>query len=828
MGELAHVALQTTIRPPRAVILFRGDDNWRAWARLALMAASHTWAGAGHLLVPYNAEGDVSDRMLRAVECFDPDHILLLTPTRQEWERTAPGSIMAIGADGQRLAPEQVASRLAGPDGQQEYEDPAGVRARERVEKWCSPFWKQMSGSDGTRVRFQYRSTIRPDGTSGLVTKSSVLPGWASAYVAVPRHWKSDAALVLGGLWGVREASADVVELDGRTLLRDALLPTERRQVDAALWSGLPGVLAVSLFDVMDHDVTVLRSGHLDRTGAVVIGDSVEDFAFAQACRVLHGFGLWLPTVLFGDEDVFRGAVVPMIQDCHPVYGAEEKLPRYTTTSLDDAVVDEYLRRLDELVTGPYREAPSWNRIARMPLPELVGEQHIRAFPDDFNVPSTAAVERDDHGSLTMTTPYVLPAPSTGGYFGGPTPAWIVDVAFDDSTVPEGRPIGPDAVAIPLQTGRDLARSSRGGVSVVAAAFGLVIVGTAPSKRLARPRLISPGMRAWAEAMAAEGQLAVRSSPAGARAELISRRLGGRDRLIDLMSGPMHPVLMLFADNSESGKQRQRRLESMTDEERALQPWLVDGVSYPGVAAMHHAMGLASTEPLVKLLDRLTRADLIRRGIITSCDDCQRASFVAVDRLGRVYECPRCGADNVLTSSRWHSGAEPTWHFDLNAAFRQLMSERGDIPLLAANRLKGSARQYADVGELEFLQGGGPIAEIDLIAHIDGRVVVVEAKATGALGEQKSAKMAKKNANKIAGVALAVRADSVALATADQSWKDRDIPLLEEALRQRFHPYPAPQVEVLTGLTPTRVKSPRVHKPLPIRRRGLRQVRHGR
>ncbi|WP_419703232.1 hypothetical protein [Promicromonospora sp. NFX87] len=832
MGELAHVALQTTIRPPRAVILFRGDANWHEWARLALMAASHTWAGAGHLLVPYDADGNVSDRMLPAVESFDPDHVLLLTPTRREWDRIAPGSLLAAGPDGQQLTPEQVTSVLTGFDGQQPHEDLAGVRAQERLANWCSPFWRLLQGADGHEARHQHRSTICADGRSGvvpvpasLVTKSMVTPEWASACVAVPRHWKSDAALVLGGLWGVREVDDDFAELDSRTMLRDVLRAPEVRVVDPALSAGLPLASAVSLFDVMDRDVTVLEMSHLGHKGAVVVGDSVEDFALAQACRVMQGFGLWLPTSLLEDEEAFLGAVVPMIQDCHSPYQIEEQLPRYATTSLDDAVVDEYLRRIDEIVTGPYPDAAPGNHVARTSLPKFSGGRRTRGFPNDFNVPSIGAVEADGHGTLTMTTPYVLPTPSVGGYFGTPVPAWIVDVAFDDATAPAGRPIGPDALAVPARTGRELVRSSRGGTSVVAASFGMFTGGNVLQNRLARPRLISPGMRAWTGAMAAERQLQVRTSPAGAKAELVARRLGGRDFLIDLLSGPMHPALVLFADDGESRNQRQKRLEVMTAEERALQPRWLDGVPYPSAEAMRHAAGHVSVTQVVELLDRLTHADLVRRGLITSCDDCQRGSFVAVDRLGRVYECPRCGAENLLASARWRSGAEPTWYFDLNTAFRQLLSEHGDVPLLAAHQLRTTARRYADVGELEFLRDGGPIAEIDLVAHVDGSVVVVEAKASADLGEQKSGTTAQKSAAKIADVARTVRADRVVLATTQESWKERDIPLLESALRQRFHPYPAPSVEVLVGLAPVRVALPRLHEPRPIRGRGRRQVR---
>lgn len=833
MGELAHVALQTTIRPPRAAILFRGDANWHKWARLALMAASHTWAGAGHLLVPYDADGNVSNRMLRAVESFDPDHVLLLTPTRREWDRIAPGSLTAAGPDGRPLTPEQVTSVLAGPDGQQPHEDPAGVRARERLASWCSPFWRLLQGADGHEARHQHRSTICADGRSGavpvpasLVTKSMISPEWASACVAVPAHWKSDAALVLGGLWGVREVDDDTAELDSRTMLRDVLRAPAVRVVDPALSDGRPLTSAISLFDVMDRDVTVLKMGYLDCKGTIVVGDGVEDFALAQACRVMQGFGLWLPTSLLQDEETFLGAVVPMIQDCHAPYNLEDGLPRYTTTSLEDAVVDEYLRRIDEMVTGPYPDVAPRSRVARTSLPEFSGGWRMRGFPNDFDVPATAAVEVDGHGTLTMTTPYVLPTPSAAEYHGSFAPAWIVDVTFDDATAPDGRPIGPDALAVPARTGRELVRSSRGGTSVIAASSGFFAGGNALQNRLARPRLISPGIRAWTGAMAAERQLQVRTSPAGAKAEMVARRLGGRDRLIDLLGGPMHPALVLFGGGGESRNQRQKRLDAMTAEERALQPQWLDGVPYPSAEAMRHAAGHVSVTQVVQLLDRLTHADLVRRGLITSCDDCQRGSFVAIDRLGRVYECPRCGAENILTSLRWRSGAEPTWYFDLNNAFRQLLSEHGDVPLLAAHQLRTTARRYADVGELEFLRDGGPIAEIDLVAHVDGSVVVVEAKASADLGEQRSGTTAQKSAAKIADVARTLRADRVVLATTQKSWKERDIPLLEDALRRRFNPYPAPSVEVLAGLAPVRDTSSRLHEPRPIRRRGRRQVRH--
>lgn len=766
--------------------------------------------------MPYDAAGNISDRMLRAVACFDPDHILQLTPTLQEWERLAPGFLRFNDIDGQPLPPEDVASMLSN-GGKHVHEDPAGDRARALLEAWCTPLWSPGSSRGGAgEPRYQHRSTIQSDGTSGLVTSSSIVSESFSAYVAVPRHWESDTALVLASLWGIVEADEAREELDPHVMLRNVLRAPERRLVDGALWAGLPGSRAVSRFDVLDAGVAVFETGYLDHRGAVVIGDSVEDFAYAQACRVLQGFGLWLPTALFAD-DVFLSATVPMIQDCHPVYGDERRLPSYASTSLDDEAVDRYLRRLDEAITGPFIAPAPRNHIARTQLPDLAGPRQVRAYPDDVDVPSTVAVDRDNDGTLTMTTPYVLPSPQSEGYFGGSLPAWLVDVWVDDSPAPQGRSVGPAAFVAPIRGWQEsLVRSSRDGISVMAASFGFVLAGAVKHTRLARPTLVSPGMKAWAEAMAAEKSLTVRSSPPGNNAEIVARRLGGRELLIDLVNGPMHPALALFAETGESGNQRRSRLNAMTAQQRALQPRWIGNIAYASLDAMRDATTLSSPEPVVELLDQLIHADLVRRGVITSCADCRRRSFIPVDRLGRSYECPRCGAGNALTSTRWESGVEPTWYFDLHTAIRQVMSERGDVPLLAAQHLKASARRYADVGELEFLRDGSPIAEIDLIAHVDGQVVVVEAKASGNLSEQKASTTAKRTAAKIADVARTVRADRVVLATTKDTWKASDLPLLQEALNHRFGPYPAPRVDALTGLAPTR--APRAHAPLPIRR----------
>ncbi|MFI2488527.1 hypothetical protein ACH47X_16575 [Promicromonospora kroppenstedtii] len=803
MGELAHVSVRTTVRPPRAVILFRGDENWRRWARLALLAASNTWAGGGHLLVPYDATGDVSERMLEAARHFDPDHILQLTPTLREWEWLAPGTFRFTDPSGRPPPADDVAKMLAGYAGTQTREDPIGERARKLLEGWCSPFFEPGLGEREDGPRLQHQSTIETSGTSGLVKAAQIFPDTMPPHVAVPRHWESDTALVLGGLWGVVESDDARAEPPVRTMLRDALRSSMQRQVVDDLWAIGPGPVAAARFDILDSDVASFSSGRPAHHGAVVIGDSVEDFAYAQACRTLLGFGLWLPTGLLEDDEVLRGAIAPMVMDVFSPYRDRRRLPRFVSASLEDGVLDAYLARLDELVTGPFIDPPPRNRVGRTAPADLAYSYHLRAYPEEVGVPSAVAVERDGGGNSTMTTPFVLPSPSGEGYFGEVLPQWVVDVSFDESAVPTGRSIGPDALVVPTTGFQDsIVRSGRDGLAVLAGSFGFVQAGVTKVNRQARPRLISTGMRSWVGAMALERGLNLRRSSAGNNAEIVARRLGSRAALIDLVSGPMHPALTLFAATDESGKKRKERFAAMDPGERALQPVWIGDVAYATVASMRHAARASDETAIVEFVDQLVEADLVQRGLILLCDDCGRRSFVSVDRIGRRSECPRCGAPIMLTSLSWRTGSEPIWHFDLHAAFRQLLSEHGDVPLLAAARLRAGARRYADIGEVEFHRDGSPLAEIDLVAHIDGQVVAVEAKATGDLSEQKAGRKAKQTAAKIADAARTVRADRVVLATTKESWKVGDTALVESALAMRFEPYPAPTVETMNALAP--------------------------
>lgn len=305
-------------------------------------------------------------------------------------------------------------------------------------------------------------------------------------------------------------------------------------------------------------------------------------------------------------------------------------------------------------------------------------------------------------------------------------------------------------------------RSSRSGVSFNPASMGLVLGNSLLSGRLGRPRLRVLSMRSWVEGMARAAGLGVRLSQPGRQAELITRRLGSRAELMDVVTAMTLPMLRAFIPRTNTSKDHEPGVVIVS-----LDPYLT-------FAKMSELMR-SDDATTTGIIDILTTARLLRRGLILQCKDCRRTSFVDADRVGQQYECPQCAAVNTLVSARWKEGSEPTWYYDLFAPFRDLLRDHGDVPILAATELRRRARVYADVPELEFFElddaAERAVAEIDLIANVDGQVLVVEAKSSGRFANKTRGSQTKK----ILRIAQALHADRVVLATSQAEWNQTDL-----------------------------------------------------
>jgi len=796
--EVRYTTVSTVMRAPRVVIMFPGNENWRRWVRLALRAASSTWGGGGHILVPYDESGTVHPDLQAAVRMYDPDHIVALEPSLAEREAIEPGSVQVSGEDGKPLVGDR-REELIKNDGNLGWPDPLARRARDRLAAACTTFVEEY---DGHRHSIVQSTNSTGEGLPGP-SASEVIGPHAGDYLAVPEDWTSDFALLAAASIGMetdRTRSRAAAEPNPLDLLRFALgvegaIPTSVPIEMLSTSNESPNAPPVGRFQLLDKDLKIVSRGYGRNRGGIVFGDTANDFALAHALRVTRGFGSWIPTGIT-ESELFGDAMGPAVRrQWHPGRNSAAEYTA-TSTSMSPSLVDELVVRLNSAM-DPYcvtsdpqgRFTPSrtidWNPGGRRM--RVIGH----GVGDSFVVP----VERSESGTMTMAAPFSLPVAPTPRIKDDSQPYWYVDVEFADGHMPRGRSLSPTALVAGPRADETVARSGQDGITVETQSMGLVVAGAFIAGSMPRPMLRELGVRDWVEAMARAAGLTTRYSTPGQHAHLVASRLGSRSALLDLASGPLRKALESFRF-ARTGQARNVIKSALDDGIDRLV--VLEDRPFATFARLQYLSPGANTR---QLLDTLCDVRLARRGLILHCVECGRPSFVSVDNLGQSYDCPRCGATNTLAQSRWRlPEGEPLWFYDLHNSFRELLSTGGDVPLLAGAALRKSTRTYSDCPEVEFLDATGTrVAEIDLIAHADRQLIIAEAKTSSSLGP--SAAKRADSAKKLARIAAVLRADVVLLASsADTPWPPTTVAELEAALSASTGSLETPEVRTMTSL----------------------------
>ncbi|QAY70394.1 hypothetical protein [Xylanimonas protaetiae] len=790
-----HVTVRTSMRPPRAVILFRGDEHWRRWATLALAAAQETWAGGGHLIVPYSDVGAIAPVLMPVLAAYDPDHVLLFEPTARQWETVEPGRFRINDSDGQALEGDERVRLLASDAGEFRPHDEAGAIARDYLVRHLTPFIEHWA-DDGTLL------SLAQSIATGEAAELTRAPGvdLAAAHIAVPQSWTSDAALVAGSVLGFRDKDgAEPEAIDDHEILRYAYGTRSKGSPPAALWVGSASDTVRTRNELLDATVSDLTSGFSREAGVVVVGDTAEDFTLAMAYRLLLGAGIWVTSEMLADERVLNLAVGSVVRDLGWRARNRASHVRCVSASLDEGALTDALLSIESSAIYSIGGIEPKDRLAPTPPPDLRSGLRRKLMVEGVGDQRAVAVEVKDDGTMAMVNAFVPPVPQQSrladdGY-------WYVDVAIDGSTMPTGRALRGDALSQPA-TWPEAVRSGADGLSMATSSRGFIPAGAVLTSRLAHPRLVSLGVQSWVAHMARADGFDVSHSQAGQAARLAERRLGSRPALTDLIASPFHHVLLGFqqVEPHRAGAPRGAASGDATPSRLLLdkRPYL----SFSQMLALVPDESDVSDKPawLRAQFDLLQDHGLARMGVVLRCEDCGRQSFIGVDDMFQRYRCPLCGASNSLTSARWwKSEAEPSWMYDLHSSLRQIATQRGDLPMRAAARLSASARgTYGDSSEVEFIQNGHSYAEIDLIAHADGDVVIVEAKAGAKLGD--TDRRRGRQAAKLARVARTLRADRVVLATDQSSWPEADLVRVRTAVDAEYRGLRVPLVEAMVDL----------------------------
>lgn len=807
------------LRPPRVAVLFRGDENWRAWARLTISVAGKYWGGAGFVLVPFGDSGTVDPRMMSAIQAYDPDHVVVVPIGLREYERVAPGRIPLHYGDRQIVDEnerrETIENSVSLP-----VRDRDALQARDVLAKACTPLRNAFPGDEhGSESVKQLAFDPQKSGGWGLVPAAR---GASDVRVfAGAEHWQTDSALSAAIRTGIlphaqeQERAEHRAEPERADLLMLALDPERwtrevpRNLVERMNIGSTSNANTRFWFDEPSGGLTSMRQGVGSEAGAIVIGETAVDFALAYAYERLLGFGAWLTPEMLRNEEIAGKLRTAVDLAAQRINDRGEWLA-VTSASLDVDGLAEIAEKLKmrQLDTNPFSAAETGELSAidklpdglRLQAPSLKSGLHLLVIKDPFVTSLSVPVSVEQDGTTTLRAALPTPTPAHPMLIDGSVrPYWYVGVDLSD-TMPRTRSVPQTfVVADPQRYTNNGVRSGREGLVYYSQGGGLLMGGTPLEHQLFKPRVRTLGMRPWVQAMAAQAGIEARLSQPGAHAQLISRRLGGRQELMSLVSSMFHPALCMFATQEQPKR---------TDEVFPEHDGVVLGRDpYPSFRALERVLPGVSTAPIRGWVERLAGADLLRRGFILNCQDCTRPSFVGLDEAAQRYQCIRCSATNELSAARWNTTeAEPPWFYDLHPTFRELMAKNGYVALLMAERLRRASRAYADVAEMQFHrpEKRHPFAEIDLIAHTDGAVLVVEAKSNGRLDNSKED--AQTAAKKKVEVAVALRADKVVVATTAERWVEGTHEALEEAI-SKVPGASGLELDLVTGLKPDPIPS---------------------
>jgi len=820
--ENTYTNASVILRPARVAIMFRGGEDWRGWARLAVSVAGKYWGGAGFILVPFGEDGAVAPKILDVVAAYDPDHVVAVRLTRREMERVAPGFYPLHAENGDLLIDEEDRRALLARDDYIDLPelDAEAAKARRLVADACTPFHSYY-GTPGEDV---------PETLEHLNFEPGPSAGWIppaardlkdSVVLASSESWQSDAALSAAIRTGIIPFALETSLRGEREQPDDDQMI--RLAFDSQRWArNAPSGLIQSMnvgdslaeeklrfwSDEPNGGLVSMRSNWSQEGGAIVLGDSAEDFALAYAFERLLGFGVWLSSEMLRNERLsptlqmaLSGAAAVVQGSAHRIVLTSYSINKRELTDTAAAL------RMDTLDTDPFSVASSGElaKVTRLPdgveiaVPELRQGLRQLAVEEPFETSLSVPISIDQDGTAYMRAPLPTPMPVTlmRQKDEPARPYWYVGVNLSETSMPKGRGVPQDFILSDNGTYLISAvRSSRDGFAFHSQAGGFIPAGSPLSGQLLKPKLKVLGMQPWVQAMVRREGMETKPSLPGMHGQLLSRRLGGRQALISMVSGPFHPALLRFA--SSDRKKPAKRTDVVFPEG--------DGVTlgyepYLRFEALSRALPGMGSQEIRGWVDQLAQAELLRRGLILNCSDCTRASFVGIDQIGQRFQCVKCSAVNELTAARWkNNGNEPPWFFDLHSSFQELMTTHGDVGLFAANRLQQGSWGYSDTSEIEFSEADTKtkLAEIDLIAHVNGQVVVLEAKSNGSLGT--TAKEARSTAKKKIKIAKALRADKMILATTAPQMNGT----AAEMLRQAAKDVGATnlEIEVMVGLGP--------------------------
>lgn len=810
VSTTTYSTVSMALRPPRAVVVFNGGDNWTFWARRALYLAGRVWGGCGFAVVPHK-NGHVDPVLLRACRAYDPDYVVVCPLTVGELEQLRPGWFQVRGGDGQLLSgPER--DRMLDEAKDRTVPIADDMAARDLIGSVCSPYRTKLDADqwdEDVQILQPGRSFHDALAVPGVFPGSDlILSAGNLSVLTCPPGW--------GGMVGALTAvSTGVVEEPDPAASEPDLSDPERARLTAwllgvtgastpedLLWTPAEGTRAdldptpTAHIRSMAGLVTVTGSSRR-RTGLIVLGDEPEDFALARLWQLTFGFGKWLPSILGTGQDDLPWPLTHAIADM--AYRHQREASTLVMTSASRPIeqvasVHERLLRDAQWIGDDAREATQVMASGDLPWKQQSMTHLGVAEQFDTYLPVPTVV--DETGTRTMAAPLPAPIMNTSHLLPTAELSWHVDIGWRPNQMVRGRGLDGREVFTP-ETGflHTWGRSSRNGISYESHRYDFVIAGIPQVNRLARPTVRDLSLAAWIEAKGREHHFTTRPSPAGHRTNLLTRMLGGRRQLVDLFSGPLLPALWALLPTGSTSSQAYPNHDGVR---------LAAGEGVLSFAGFHNRTPDLEVAQLRDRLDSVLRAGVLRRGLVLQCQTCEQVQFQPVDKVGQAWTCTRCDTANDLNHMAWKKPTdEPIWFYDLHPVARHLLRDHGDVPALLSAHLAAqntsSNASFHDVAELEFVVNGNRRVEVDLTLYTEDTLTIAECKSNGRLATDRT--KAREEVRKKCKAANWLQADQLIFATTAPTWTNSVPGMIHSAIIEfQWGPLGPPAVQLITGL----------------------------
>jgi hypothetical protein len=781
-GTSGYRSARIGLRAPRVAVRVETRPDWLSMFALAMSTASGLWGGYGFIYIPRSA-GELHPALARILRAYDPDYLVDAVLTHGDIEALEPGW-HARNYEAWPTDPDEAAAWIA-PLLDEAVRDGLGEDIGANL---CSPFYE--------RDKFR-RLRVLSRGSQGAVPSLTTVLGTQQPTLEVPEGLDAQLTLALG----LRAGYPGKPPLPLGREINGVVERLPHRYVSYALSTRPNGGLGfqglTSAWSLTQVGLVQVAKGGLTARPVAVVGSAAEDFALAVALDRMYGATIWVP-VEWTQNPALLWPVQHGYRDLLEAARPSDHLPVVTSISLSEERLKAAVRaswpepiqawqgdsNTQSLSADPFEVVPAEQLDLRAP-------RHL-ACAGDYDLPFTSPTRADGRGGFQFLLPVPAHTPSSSELRGAQRPFWEVDVEVGPPYMPAGRNLGGGALLADDEPyPSTVLRSGQDGICFNPTNMLYVPGGATLEQSITKPHLRVLGLRGWIEALVAQDQpdTDVQLSQAGRRAMILTRLWGSRSAVArDLLE--LNDFLQEFKPRGRSDTDAYPERDGVR---------LPSNEGYLTLAAAARTLPEMGRSEIRDRLNHLLHINVMQRGLVVPCSECERRAFYRIELLGERNTCPRCGAPAYVTASWRSDQGEPEWFYDLHGAVRELLEQNGDVPFLAGRALAADARSFEDLAELDFCRPSEPPDEIDIAALVDGRLVIGEAKCVATLGTKKEANQA---IAKLTRVSDLLGADEILLATTAQGpCKEGEVEqLLKAKAGHRWRFGKVPQLRVMTGL----------------------------